>query len=86
MAVNKISMGINYRKKTNSRMTGSGNYFAEVDRRETLTTRGLALADAWSNSANNSASLLSYFAFSLLHSTNSFRMSVVVLISLRFFY
>ena len=32
MAVNKISMGINYRKKTNSRMTGSGNYFAEVDR------------------------------------------------------
>ena len=29
MAVNKISMGINYRKKTNSRMTGSGNYFAE---------------------------------------------------------
>ena len=42
MAVNKISMGINYRKKTNSRMTGSGNYFAEVDRRETLTTRGLA--------------------------------------------
>jgi hypothetical protein len=35
-------MGINYRKKTNSRMTGSGNYFAEVDRRETLTTRGLA--------------------------------------------
>ena len=41
MAVNKISMGINYRKKTNSRMTGSGNYFAEVDRRETLTTRGL---------------------------------------------
>ena len=39
MAVNKISMGINYRKKTNSRMTGSGNYFAEVDRRETLTTR-----------------------------------------------
>ena len=42
MAVNKISMGINYRKKTNSRMTGSGNYFAEVDRRETLSTRGLA--------------------------------------------
>ena len=42
MAVNKISMGINYRKKTNSRMTGSGSYFAEVDRRETLTTRGLA--------------------------------------------
>ena len=42
MAVNKISMGINYRKKTNSRMTGNGNYFAEVDRRETLTTRGLA--------------------------------------------
>ena len=42
MATNKISMGINYRKKTNSRMTGSGNYFAEVDRRETLTTRGLA--------------------------------------------
>ena len=42
MAVNKISMGINYRKKTNTRMTGSGNYFAEVDRRETLTTRGLA--------------------------------------------
>ena len=42
MAVNKISMGINYRKKSNSRMTGSGNYFAEVDRRETLTTRGLA--------------------------------------------
>ena len=42
MAVNKISMGINYRKKTNSRMTGSGNYFAEVDRRETLMTRGLA--------------------------------------------
>ena len=30
MAVNKISMGINYRKKTNSRMTGNGNYFAEV--------------------------------------------------------
>jgi hypothetical protein len=28
MAVNKISMGINYRKKTNARMTGSGNYFA----------------------------------------------------------
>ena len=42
MAVNKISMGINYRKKTNARMTGSGNYFAEVDRRETLSTRGLA--------------------------------------------
>lgn len=29
MAVNKISMGINYRKKTNSRMTGSGNYSGE---------------------------------------------------------
>ena len=42
MAVNKISMAINYRKNKNSRLSSQGKYYAEVDRQKTLSTRGLA--------------------------------------------
>ena len=41
MAVNKISMSINYRKNKGS-LSSAGKYYAEVDRQKTLSTRGLA--------------------------------------------
>ena len=41
MAVNKISMSINYRKNK-STLASNGKYYAEVDRQKTLSTRGLA--------------------------------------------
>ena len=42
MAVNKISMAINYRKNKSTRLSSGGKYYAEVDRQKTLSTRGLA--------------------------------------------
>ena len=41
MAVNKISMAINYRKNKGT-LNSNGKYYAEVDRQKTLSTRGLA--------------------------------------------
>lgn len=43
MAVNKISMAINYRKNKSTRLSSGGKYYAEVDRQKTLSTRGLAI-------------------------------------------
>ena len=42
MAVDKISMAINYRKNKSTRLSSGGKYYAEVDRQKTLSTRGLA--------------------------------------------
>ena len=42
MAVNQISMAINYRKNKSTRLNSNGKYYAEVDRQKTLSTRGLA--------------------------------------------
>jgi hypothetical protein len=42
MATNKVQLAVNFRKNTNTRTTALGNYYAEVDRQKTLTTRGLA--------------------------------------------
>ena len=42
MAVNKISMAINYRKNKSTRLSSGGKYYAEVDHQKTLSTRGLA--------------------------------------------
>ena len=42
MAVNKISMAINYRKNKSTRLSSGGKDYAEVDRQKTLSTRGLA--------------------------------------------
>ena len=41
MAVNQISMAINYRKNKSTRLNSNGKYYAEVDRQKTLSTRGL---------------------------------------------
>ena len=38
MAVNKISMAINYRKNKSTRLSSGGKYYAEVDRQKTLIT------------------------------------------------
>ena len=42
MAVDKISMAINYRKNKSTRLSSGGKYYAEVNRQKTLSTRGLA--------------------------------------------
>ena len=42
MATNDIKLGINLRKNKNSRNTGFGKYYPEVDLQETLTLRGFA--------------------------------------------
>ena len=42
MAVNQISMPINYRKNKSTTLSSAGKYYAEVDRQKTLSTRGLA--------------------------------------------
>ena len=42
MAVNQITMAINYRKNKSTRLSSGGKYYAEVDRQKTLSTRGLA--------------------------------------------
>ncbi len=42
MAVNHITIGINYKKNTNSKSRAYNKYYAQVDRRKTLTTDGLA--------------------------------------------
>ena len=42
MATNEVQLAVNFRKNTNTRTTALGNYYAEVDRQKTLTTRGLA--------------------------------------------
>ena len=42
MATNHIRLGINYRQNKNEKSSAYGKYYAEIDRRETLTTAGLA--------------------------------------------
>ena len=42
MATNKIALKINYRKNKNSQSTSFGSYFPEVERKETLSLRGLS--------------------------------------------
>jgi hypothetical protein len=42
MATNDIKLGINLRKNKNSKNTGFGKYYPEVDLQETLTLRGFA--------------------------------------------
>ena len=42
MAVNQISMAVNYRKNKSTTLSSAGKYYAEVDRQKTLSTRGLA--------------------------------------------
>ena len=39
MAVDKISMAINYRKNKSTRLSSGGKYYAEVDRQKTLRTK-----------------------------------------------
>lgn len=42
MAVNQVSMAVNYRQNTNDKSTGFEKYYAEVAHQPTLSTRGLA--------------------------------------------